>query len=190
MEELVSFAEPRPVKLTVDDFAVLHRAGALDHVRRAELIEGVITEMSPLRSRHAVLTSRLMVRGTAALEAIGSPLMMVTTPTITLPPHNAPEPDLVIARIAEDDFYIDGKDVALVIEVSFATLRFDLTTKRDLYAQGGIPELWVVDGEAGRVHQFWRPIDGAYREMREFSLQDELRSATLPNLAIDGAGIG
>lgn len=107
----------------------------------------------------------------------------------TLPPHSAPEPDLVISRIVDQDFYIDGKDVALVVEVSFATLAYDLTTKRDLYARGNIPEIWIVAGDRGDVHQFWDVDDGRYRQSRVIPLAGKLRSATLPLLEIDGTGI-
>jgi hypothetical protein len=36
---------------------------------------------------------------------------------------------------------------------------------------------------------FWSPADGDYREQRTVPLAGELRSATLPDLAIDGSGI-
>ena len=43
------------------------------------------------------------------------------------------------------------EDLALVIEVSDSTLRFDLSTKADLCAQAQIPEYWVVDVTGRRI---------------------------------------
>lgn len=189
MEQPVSFAEPRPVKLTVDDFAVLHRAGAFDARGRVELIEGMIVEMSPIRRRHTVIADELYFRLRLALAAIGSPMMPLTATTIMFPRHNALECDVVVTRAAGEEFYVQVEEVELVVEVAFSTLNHDLTTKRDLYAQGGVPEMWVVDGEAGRLHQFWMPVDGRYAETCVVPMDGKLRSATLPDVVIDGAAI-
>ena len=115
--------------------------------------------------------------------------MALTATTIAFLRHNALECDVVVTREAADDFYVQVGDVALVVEVSFSTPNHDLTTKRNLYAQGGVPEMWVVDGEAGEVHQFSRAVEGRYADARVVSMNGELRSATLPELVIDGTGI-
>ena len=183
MEELLTFEQPRPVKLTVDDFLMLADAGALDMYERTELIEGLIVDMASMSTRHSILTSRILVELELALRALGSPLTALATPTVTLPPHNAPMPDVVVVRLG-DDRYLPADATLLAIEVSLSTLRQDLTVKRDIYARGGIPEYWVVDGEANQVHQFWSPSDGAYAETRIVPLADALASATIPGLSI------
>lgn len=65
---------------------------------------------------------------------------------------NAPEPDAAALNVPLDS--LPGNepmpaDVALLIEVSDSTLRFDLRAKARLYARAGIVEYWVAD-VAGR----------------------------------------
>ncbi|AGY56383.1 Uma2 family endonuclease [Gloeobacter kilaueensis] len=48
---------------------------------------------------------------------------------------------------------------ALVIEVAATTLEDDLTSKRDLYAEIGVGEYWVVDTQAVQVFVFG-PVEG------------------------------
>ena len=188
MEELLIREEPRPVKLTVDDFLMLADSGALDGYGRTELIEGVIVEMSPMTSRHGVLVGELHFALRLGLQAANSPLRLVLGSTVKLPPHNAPEPDIAIVRLG-DDRYLPGETTLLAVEVSLSTLRQDLTTKRDIYARGGIPEYWVVDGQANQVHQFWGPRDGTYVETLIVALAELLTSASVPGRSIHVPGI-
>ncbi len=179
-----------PIRLTVENLEVLDRAGALAGYRRTELIDGVIVEMSPMGLRHARVNGDLYMRLRFALEDIASPLTVLAGgPTVAIPPHDAPQPDIVLLGNAKAPGYAELDDVKLVMEVSDATLRRDLTIKRKLYAEAGISEYWVIDVEGVRVHQFWSPSNGAYRDTRVITLNGELRSATIPDLAIDGSGI-
>lgn len=189
MEQLTSFEAPQPIKLTVDDFAVLHDAGAFVNHKRAELIDGVIVCMSPQTSLHVLVANRLARRLGIALDTIGSPLEALVAPTVAIPPHNAPEPDVALLLTTSGQRYFPLESMALAIEVSRTTLRYDLTTKRDLYARAAVPEYWVVDVEGERVHRFQSPRDGAYLPMLPIPLAGELRSLTMPELAIDGTGI-
>jgi Uma2 family endonuclease len=74
---------------------------------------------------------------------------------VQLDAYSEPQPDLLVLR-PRDDFYSnshpDPNDVLLVVEVSNATLRFDLGRKTALYLAGGVPEVWVVDVNAEVVH--------------------------------------
>ena len=190
MDQPLILETHRAVKLTVEYFEVLDRAGVLDRHRRAELIDGSIVEMSPMGPRHSIVMTRILLALHNSLADIGSNVTAMSAPTIAMPPHNAPEPDITLARASIDqDGYVDQSAVVLAVEISVSTLRHDLNFKRDLYARGGLPEYWVVDVDGRQVHQFWSPVDGAYAETRIVPLAGELRSATLPDLVIDGSGI-
>ncbi len=189
MEQLISFEAPQPIKLTVNDFAVLHDAGAFDAYPHAELLNGAVVCMSPQRSPHVMAASRLMVRLELALQRLGSKMEAVHTPTVSIPPHDAPEPDIAIVTASPADGYYPLSMVALAIEVSLTSLRHDLSDKLDLYARARVSEYWVVEVESRTVHQFWSPSDGVYLERRTIPLAGELRSLTMPELAIDGTGI-
>ncbi|MFX7784749.1 Uma2 family endonuclease, partial [Acinetobacter baumannii] len=79
--------------------------------------------------------------------------------------------------------------VALVIEVSDTTARYDLGKKAAIYAAGAIPEYWVVDINASVIHQLWSPTDGTYAERREVRLGDPVGAATLPDLQVATSGL-
>lgn len=62
------------VKLTIDDYLLPDRSGALADYGRTELIDGVILAVSPQYMPHAYARAELAYRLRRALEAFGSPL--------------------------------------------------------------------------------------------------------------------
>jgi Uma2 family endonuclease len=59
-----------------------------------------------------------------------------------------PQPDVALLR-RRDDFYAraypEPADVLLLVEVADTSLAYDRDVKAPLYAQAGIPEVWIVD---------------------------------------------
>ena len=178
----------RPFKLRIEDYELLDQAGAFDGCK-VELIDGVIVAVQSEANPHVRIKNELMFRFRLALRAMGSTLDAYVEPTLSLPPHNMPEPDVLISGYDPAAKYFGLRDVAIVIEVGVSSLRGDLSDKRDMYARQGVPEYWVVAVEARQVHQFWRPEDGAYVEGRVVPLAGPLASATVPGLAVDGSGM-
>ena len=76
-------------------------------------------------------------------------------------------PDLALLK-PRPDFYEEelplGRDALLVVEVAESSLRYDLQVNLPLYAQAGVPEVWVVDLEGKRVLVHRKPEGGGYRE--------------------------
>ncbi len=179
----------QPFPLRIEDYELLDRAGVFQD-RRVELIEGVIIAVNSEYRPHTRVKNALMFRLQSALNALGSGLEAFVEPTLALPPRNMPEPDVVVASVPPDENdYFRLQHMVLVIEVGASTLRSDLGTKRKMYAAQGVPEYWVVDVYGREVHQFWTPRDGAFQNQQVVPLAGELRSLTMPELAIDGTGI-
>ena len=179
----------QPFPLRIEDYELLDRAGVFEG-RRVELIEGVIVAVNAEYRPHTFIKNELMFRLRLALRAIGSNYDAFVEPTLALPPHSLPEPDVIVADLSpSENDYVRLRHVAIVIEVGASSLTGDLGVKRRMYAMQGVPEYWVVDVKKRRVHQFRSPADGAYQDERVILLADELRSLTMPELAIDGAGI-
>jgi len=77
--------------------------------------------------------------------------------------------------------------VLLAIEVAQSSPRFDLRVKVPLYARARLPEVWIIDVEAERLHAFDQPVDGAYARARELAEGDRISISALPTIGIDVA---
>lgn len=130
--------------LSVTQYHAMIRAGILTSEDKIELLQGWLIPKMPKNPAHRAAT-RLIRQ---ALEQIIPDDWYVDSqePITTL--DSEPEPDVVVVRGNTRD-YLDRHpgpdDLALVIEVSDATLRRDQTLKKSLYASAGIAVYWVVN---------------------------------------------
>jgi Uma2 family endonuclease len=176
---------PHQVRITVDEYHRMAEVGLLAPDARVELIEGVIVEMPPMGPRHAAA-----VRGLTELlaRAVGSRATVSCQLPVELSEYSEPQPDLALL-IRREDFYATRhpsvEDVLLVIEVSDTSLHSDLRAKAALYAQHGIPELWVIDVAGGSIHVFLHPSDATYRGAFVPEAADQMEIKALPGVVVD-----
>jgi Uma2 family endonuclease len=190
MTELLPLnTSPLPVKLRVEDYLLLDESGAFDAYRKTELIEGDVYFMNAQHRPHARLKSRLHIVMAAALQKIDVSLEAVVEGSVAMPPNNAPEPDIVITSEAEGDGLIPFESVRLIVEISDATLAFDLGEKLRAYASAGVPEYWVADVNAKIIHQMWAPKGEAYAERREVAFGERIQAASIDGLTVETTGI-
>jgi len=73
----------------------------------------------------------------------------------------------------------------LLIEVADSTLRYDRTVKLPLYAQAGVPEVWIVnvEGKTLEVHQ--HPVDGLYQQQQLLEKLGEITLIALPEVTLE-----
>lgn len=178
-----------PVPLRIEDFELLERTGAFRDYGKVELIDGVIEAVNAEYRTHALVKNRLARRLDSALARLGTGYEAIVEATLALPPHNLPEPDLLIAKGELGRDYFRLSHIAIVIEISDTTAARDLGHKRMMYAAQGVPEYWVVQLERRLVHQFWQPTEDGYQDERTLPLDGPLSSITLDQLTIDGSGI-
>jgi Uma2 family endonuclease len=170
---------------TTGDF---HRMAAADVFAagdRVELIEGEVVEMSPIGLAHANCVRRLTNTLAARLGERG--LLDVQNP-LRLGDHSEPQPDLMLLRPRDDEYESalpEAGDVLLVIEVSDRTLAFDREVKLPLYAQHGLPEVWLVDLVSSTVEVHRDPAGQTYRERRIALRGERLAVALAPQIGID-----
>jgi Uma2 family endonuclease len=182
-------AFPRPLKLTVDDFLALHRAGSFEGLSKVELIEGELLTMSPQHRPHAFAKTMLAIRLFQALQSLGSDLLPIVEGTIDLSSDSAPEPDVVLTAAAFGSGLIPVASVAIAIEVADTSMPFDAGRKADLYAKHRIPEYWVLGIPSRTIEQMWLPSGGGYAERRTMEIGSRIRSVTVPGLEIDTGGL-
>ena len=180
---------PLPVKLRIEDYMLLDRSGAFNDYAKTELIEGEILFMNAQHRPHARLKSRLYRLLADALDRAGGGLEAMVEASIAIPPHSAPEPDIVVTDAPGGEGLVPLGSVKLVVEVADSTLEADLGAKATLYAAAGIAEYWVADINARIVHQMWLPQGDAYAERREIAFGERIAAATVAGLAVETAGI-
>lgn len=173
------------INLTVEDYAALNNANAFAEYGRTELIDGVVYELSPQHRPHGFVKDELAYRVRRALEQMGSSWQVAAEQSVSLPPNNEPQPDVIVTTDRRGTGPIPGASVGLLVEISASTVNFDLNDKLRVYAAANIPEYWVLDVGAGRLHQFWAPQADRYMQRSEAGLGDVIEAKTIPQLVID-----
>jgi Uma2 family endonuclease len=144
------------------------RYTAMPHLKKAELIEGIVYMASPLRFEpHAEPHANLIIwLGTYKIATPG--VRLGDNPTVRLDLDNEPQPDAVLFIDAEyggqthlsDDGYIEGAP-ELVVEIAASTASIDLRDKKRVYRRNGVKEYLVWQTLDRRLDWFfWQ--DGEY----------------------------
>lgn len=188
-EQLPLNTSPLPVKLRVEDYLALDRNGAFADYAKTELIEGEIVFMNAQHRPHARVKSELYFLIAQVLRSTGSQLTALVEASFEAPPHNVPEPDIVITSEARGEGLVPLASVKLIVEVADTTLRNDLDRKAALYARLGVPEYWVADVNGRIIHQMWAPAGEAYAERREVAIGEAVQAATIEGLSVETVGL-
>lgn len=177
---------PRRLWLRVEDFLLLDRSGAFGDFAKTELIDGEILCMNAQFQRHSFAKSQLAFR---LANLLPPGLVVLVEVAIAMPPHDMPEPDIVIMRGPLGDGPLALEQVVLVIEVADTTRDTDLGRKAALYARGAIAEYWVVDLQMGEIVRHWQPGTQGYGARDTTPFGTDITAATLPSLTIATNGL-
>ena len=136
---------PEPIfKLSVDQYHAMIDAGTLTDEDPVELLEGVLVYKMPKNEPHIVASRR---SSRVLRQQMTEGYFVDSQNPITLA-DGEPEPDLMIVRGDEADPHVGkpfASDVALVIEISDATLHRDRTLKLRSYARAGVRVYWIIN---------------------------------------------
>ncbi len=170
---------------TVEEYHEMARAGILDEDDRVELLAGEIVEMSPIGSRHAACVDQL---NKILVQQIGNKAIVRVQNPIRLSPYSEPQPDLALLKPRED-FYANGhptpEDVFLIIEVAESSVEFDRDVKLPLYAEAGIPEVWIVDLEARFLEVYRNPTARTYSIIKKYKPKERIAPQAFPEVTVD-----
>lgn len=145
--------------LTADDVIRMVEVGILDEDDRVELLDGVLTEVSPKSADHGTAIARL-VRWLVAADPAERYEVRTEHPFLVPDRRSLPEPDVAVVERRATGGH--PATALLVIEVAVTSLRTDTQVKPGLYAAAGVPESWVVDVPGRRVHRFTEPTEDGY----------------------------
>ncbi len=157
-------------RLTLAEFE--RRYDAHPEVKNAELLEGVVYLMSPVKVKnHGKPHAHIMMwLGVYVAETAG--LQICDNASARLNYRNMPQPDALIyiqpelggqAHISDDD-YIEGAP-ELIVEVASSSSSYDLSVKKGVYARAGVQEYIVAEMPKQRLH--WFTLDeGEYTKIK------------------------
>lgn len=189
MSEGVSVTEP-PVtrhRFTVEEFHLMGEAGIFHEDDRVELVEGEVVEMSPIGWRHVWSVDALtnLLAGWSA----GRYVVSVQNPLV-LGEYGEYLPDVMLLRKDRPQGRLPAaEDVLLVIEIAYASLRYDREVKLPLYASSGIPEAWLVNLREEVVEVHSSPGPEGYGALSRTRRGEEVGSATIEGLTFGAAEI-
>ena len=179
-------------RLTRDEFE--RRYEAMPHLKKAELIEGVVYVPSPVRYRHHGAPHAHLISWLGQYAA-GTPGVEVSdNSTVRLDLDNEPQPDALLlidpacggqTRFSTDD-YIEGSP-ELVAEVASSSVSYDLHAKLHVYRRNGVREyiVWRVLEQAID----WFVLHAGQYERLPVDANGWLRSAVFPGLWLDPAAL-
>ena len=97
-------------------------------------------------------------------------------------------PDIVVVRADRTSIIgptvIDGGAPDIVVEVLSSNRHMDLVRKRARYAAAGIPEYWLLDGDADTLTQLELGDRGVYRERTVLTVADTLTTPLFPSFSL------
>ncbi len=179
-------------RLTRDEFE--RRYHAMPHLKKAELIEGVVHMPSPVRANRHGNPHYQLITWAGMYTTMTPGVYGFDNSTVRLDVHNEPQPDVALvidparggqARISADDYLEHAPE--LVAEVSASSVSIDTNTKAEVYRRTGVREYII-----------WRVLD---EEIDWFVLRDEQfvplvpdaegihRSEIFPGLWLDPAAL-
>ena len=144
-------------KLTRGEFE--RRYEAMPHLKKAELIEGVVYMPSPVRTDihsdpHARIMTWLGVYWTATPG-----VQCADNATVHLDPNNEAQPDALLrieaggASLLSDKGYIEGAP-ELIVEIAGTSVDYDLHEKLEAYLRNRVVEYIVWQTQEGRLDWF------------------------------------
>jgi Uma2 family endonuclease len=153
-------------RLTRQEFE--RRYTAMAHIKKAELIEGVVYVASPVGanrhgSPHADIIGWLFV-----YKAATPGVYLADNTTVRLDADNEPQPDALLriepevggnSRISDDD-YVEGTP-ELIAEIAASSASYDLNDKLNAYRRNGVQEYIVWQIYENRLDWF-RLQEGRY----------------------------
>lgn len=177
-------------RFSIDDYHNLGEVGILKEDDRVELIEGRITDMTPIGSKHAACVDRLT---NLLVKKLGdNAIVRVQNPIDLTDNDSEPEPDIAILK-RQSDFYAEhhptASDVLLIIEVADSSMDYDRFIKIPLYAKAGIHEVWLVNLLDNTIETYRSPSSEGYGIMTRLLPAEALSPVLFPDINIKVAEI-
>ena len=181
---IASVVEIPHYRFNTTDYRRMWETGIFQEGDRVQLIAGEIVQMAAMGTKHQACVARL---NRFFVEKLGDRAVVWPQNSLEISDNSLPEPDLVLLK-PRADFYETlqprSQDALLVIEVSDSTLRFDREVKTQIYARGGVLEMWLIDINRKAVEVYRDPSENGYQTELTFVLDAEMSPLAFPDCAI------
>lgn len=165
------------------------RYNAMPHVKKAELLEGVVYVPSPVRASHGSAQGQIV--GWAGTYCASTPgVELADNTTVRLDPDNEPQPDALLrlepaaggrSHIGEDD-YVEGTP-ELIVEIAGSSAAYDMHDKKHAYRRNGVQEYLVWQVYEKQI-DWWELNEGEYVPL-DADEAGVMRSKVFPGLWLD-----
>lgn len=148
--EIAVIGKDAVTSLTYEEFRELPDDG-----KRYELIHGEVRVSPAPKTKHQRAHSKLFVSLGAHVGANNLGELLSAPLDVRLAEDTVLQPDLIFISNARAGIilenYIDGAPDLVVEILSLSTAAYDRAAKLALYAEAGVPWVWLVDPQAKRV---------------------------------------
>ena len=176
-------------RMSLDEFLALGETE-----ERMELVDGILYIMPTATADHQFILTQLLWHFVSYLDSFAdSPAQLYPDITTILSVEllRTVEPDVVVILAGRDDIrsagHIEGVP-DIVIEILSTDRNRDLVRKRQLYAESGVREYWIIDPVNDTVLPL--QLSGSeYAERPTLTAADTLTTPLLPGLSIPLADI-
>ena len=155
--------------------------------QRCELLDGVVYMAAFTIPDHQFLATFLSTHLVLQIMETGLGIVYQVA-GVVVADNSALGPDIVIVKAEHVGIIgptvIDGGPPDIVVEVLSSNRHIDLVRKRELYAAAGIPEYWILDGDADTIAQLQLDGDGVYQERAVLTATDTLTTPLFPVLSL------
>jgi Uma2 family endonuclease len=163
------------------------RYGAMPHLKKAELIEGVVYVPSPVRSVSHAQPHGRMITWLGVYAAATPGVQLNDNATVRLDLDNEPQPDALLrlderlggqSRLSPDDYIEGGPE--FIAEIAASSAAYDVHDKLRAYRRNQVQEYLVWQVHEHRV-DWWHLQAGAY-VLLPADARGVIRSVVLPGL--------
>jgi Uma2 family endonuclease len=159
-------------------------AFAGEYERRLELLRGEIREMSPIGFVHSQVVT-LLTDWSYDVVPRERMVIRIQNPVRIPLSESEPEPDLVwVKRRTSANHHPQPEDVLLLVEVADTSLESDRGEKREIYAESGVPEYWIVNLIDQQIEVYRKPSGHTYLEHASYRGDAEIRPLALPDASL------
>ncbi len=175
-------------KITVENYEKMIDIGIFDEDDRVELLDGVIIEMSPKKTRHANVNDEA---AEFLIVAFAGRAVVRNQNPIVLDDFSEPKPDIAMAKTPRQNYaaaHPTAADILLVVEISDTTLAKD-RRKAFNYARAGIAQYLLFNLNADEIEDYREPSADGYRFKKTHDAKAVFSLVAFPEVEIKVADL-